>query len=64
MDPSEERLKTEFEGVKRTYLPMHAIVRIDEVDKEGAAKITEGGKQSGNVTAFPMPAYVPKGDNS
>src|SRR5210317_47435 len=41
VDPSEEKLKAEFEGVKRSYLPMHAIVRIDEVTKEGVGKITE-----------------------
>ena len=33
VDPSEERLKSEFEGVSRSYIPMHAIVRIDEVAK-------------------------------
>ena len=27
IDSSEERLKTEFEGVQRTYIPMHAILR-------------------------------------
>ena len=41
VDPSEEKLKSEFEGVKRSYLPMHAIVRIDEVTKEGIGKISE-----------------------
>ncbi|MEE9266734.1 MAG: DUF1820 family protein, partial [Gammaproteobacteria bacterium] len=35
VDPSEERLKSEFAGVKRTFVPIHAVVRIDEVDKEG-----------------------------
>ena len=29
VDPSEENLKTEFEGVQRTYLPMQSIIRID-----------------------------------
>jgi hypothetical protein len=38
VDPSEEKIKTEFEGVKRTHLPMHSIIRIDEVDKEGVSK--------------------------
>ncbi len=31
VDPSEEKIKSEFDGVKRTYLPMHSILRIDEV---------------------------------
>lgn len=58
VDPSEERIKAEFEGVKRTYLPMHSVLRIDEVRKQGISKISvlEGGS---NVTAFPMPMYTP-----
>lgn len=57
VDPSEEKIKTEFEHVKRTYLPMHAIIRIDEVDKQGACKISK--LDSGNVAQFPMPVYTP-----
>ena len=30
VDPTEEKVKAEFEGVKRTYLPMHSVLRIDE----------------------------------
>jgi hypothetical protein len=30
-NPGEERLRREFEGIQRTFLPYHAIVRIDEV---------------------------------
>ena len=56
VDPSEEKIKSEFEHVTRTYLPMHSIIRIDEVDKQGASKIT---KFEGNVTQFPMPIYTP-----
>src|SRR5581483_3691163 len=40
LDPSEERIKGEFEGVKRTFLPMHSVLRIDEVKKQGVSKIT------------------------
>ena len=56
VDPAEEKLKTEFQGVSRSYIPMHAIVRIDEVEKEGIGKIHEAGSGVGNVAAFPMPA--------
>lgn len=59
VDPSEERLKSEFEGVNRSYIPMHAIVRIDEVAKEGVGKISEA-KGSNNVSLFPSPAFTPK----
>ena len=56
LDPSEERIKSEFNGVKRTFLPLHSVLRIDEVKKQGVSKITalEGGA---NVAQFPMPLY-------
>ncbi|HZJ94657.1 MAG TPA: DUF1820 family protein [Thiopseudomonas sp.] len=52
VDPSEEKLKNQFEGVIRSYVPMHCIVRIDEVERLGVARISEA---AGNVTPFPMP---------
>ncbi len=52
VDPSEERLKTEFQGVKRSYIPMHTILRIDEMEKEGSAKIKESMRRD-NVHHFP-----------
>jgi hypothetical protein len=64
LDPAEERIKGEFSGVKRTFLPMHSILRIDEVKKHGTAKITvlESGATA-NVAQFPMPLYsTPPGD--
>ncbi|MFW5452914.1 DUF1820 family protein [Thioalkalivibrio sulfidiphilus] len=57
VDPGEERLKSEFASVRRSFVPMHAIIRIDEVEKEGVAKIHELGA---NVTAFP-PTLPPPG---
>ena len=57
VDPSEEKIKTEFEHVTRTYLPMHSIIRIDEVDKQGASKISKA--KGSNVAQFPMPIYTP-----
>lgn len=53
VDPSEERLKNEFAGVQRSFIPMSSIVRIDEVEKEGVAKVTEAGSTS-NVSNFPI----------
>jgi hypothetical protein len=61
VDPSEERLKSEFAGVKRTFVPIHAVVRIDEVDKEGANKIHAVGAGESNVSPFPAPMYTPGG---
>ncbi len=51
VDTSEEKLKTEFEGVERFYVPLHCVIRIDEVTKAGPARISAGGDK---VLAFPM----------
>jgi hypothetical protein len=55
VDPTEERLKTEFEGVSRTYIPLQAVIRIDEVDREGSNKIIAADSHKGNVMPFPTP---------
>ena len=55
LDPGEERIKSEFEGVKRTYLPLHSVLRIDEVKKQGVSKISS--LEGGNVAQFPVPMY-------
>ncbi|WP_116808499.1 DUF1820 family protein [Steroidobacter cummioxidans] len=57
VDPTEEKVKAEFEGVKRTYLPMHSVLRIDEVRQQGVSKISNF--EGSNVTPFPMPVYTP-----
>ena len=59
VDPSEEKLKNEFGGVTRSYIPMQAIIRIDEVDKEGSAKVSEVGTREGNVASFPFAGGPP-----
>ena len=55
LDPAEERVKSEFAGVKRSYLPLHAVIRIDEVRKQGVSKISV--LEGGNVAPFPAPLY-------
>ena len=62
VDPAEEKIKSEFTGVKRTYLPMHSVLRIDEVKKQGVSKIT--ALEGGNVAQFPVPLYTPGGDSN
>jgi hypothetical protein len=57
VDPAEERIKAEFEGVRRTYLPMHSVLRIDEVRTQGISKIS--ALEGSNVTQFPIPLYTP-----
>ncbi len=53
VDPNEEKLRNEFKGVQRFYVPMHAIMRIDEVAKEGQAVIRDSNDKQGNVSHFP-----------
>jgi hypothetical protein len=50
VDPSEEKLKAEFNGVKRSFIPIQAIIRIDEVEKSGVSKISNGD----NISPFPV----------
>ena len=57
VDPSEEKIQAEFAGVKRTYLPLHSVIRIDEVRKQGISKISSA--DASNVTQFPFPVYTP-----
>lgn len=59
VDPSEEKLKTEFDQVKRFFVPMHAIIRIDEVQKQGVAKISVAGE---NIAQFPTHLYNANND--
>ncbi len=61
VDPAEERLQAEFAGVKRSYIPFHAVIRIDEVETEGVAKLHPAGEGGGNVVA-PFPVLPPRKD--
>ena len=54
VDPTQENLKSEFNNVTRTCIPMHSVVRIDEMDKQGVAKITEYDDKGQNVMPFPL----------
>lgn len=53
VDPSEEKLKNEFSGVERSYIPIQAVIRIDAVTERGSVRISDLGD---NVTVFP---YLP-----
>lgn len=59
LDPAEEQLKSEFTGVGRSYVPMHAIIRIDEVEKEGQVRVTPI-KGDGAANVMPFPVYTQK----
>lgn len=66
IDPSEQELRNEFAGVTRIHVPMHALVRIDEVEKGGTGKIlalpgAAGGAKSGSSSPVPIYTPSPKG---
>lgn len=62
VDPGLEKVRTEFEGVRRTYMPMHSVLRIDEVEKQGTSKVSKA--EGSNVAQFPIPVYTPGSDKS
>lgn len=55
VDPAEEKLRAEFKGVRRSYIPLHAILRIDEVIKEGVARVVAAvsSEKKNNISQFP-----------
>jgi hypothetical protein len=59
VDPSEEALRSEYGAAKRLHLPLHSILRIEEVEKEGSARVRQGKEESGLVTPFPLPVWTP-----
>ena len=53
IDPTEEKMRDEFEGVEVLHWPMHSVVRVEEVKKKGQAVIRD--RESGEkVTPFPL----------
>jgi hypothetical protein len=53
IDPTEEKMRDEFEGVEVLHLPMHSVLRVEQVRKKGQAVIRD--RESGEkVTPFPV----------
>jgi hypothetical protein len=53
VDPTEEKLRDEFENVSVLHVPMHSVLRVEEVRKRGQAVIRD--RESGEkVTPFPL----------
>lgn len=53
IDPTEERLREEFKDVERIHLPMHSVIRIEQVRKRGACVIRDS-KSGEKVTPLPL----------
>jgi hypothetical protein len=54
IDPTEERLRDEFKDTRVLHLPMHAVIRIDEVDRRGALAIRDSATGE-KIMPFPLP---------
>jgi hypothetical protein len=53
VDPTEEKMRDEFDGVEILHLPMHSVLRVEQVRKKGPAVIRD--RESGEkVTPFPI----------
>lgn len=60
VDPSEEKLKIAFAGVERTLVPLHAVIRIDTVDKSGTNKVHAVDAKGAKVATLPTTIYTPR----
>jgi hypothetical protein len=53
VDPTEEKMRQEFEGARVLHLPIQSVLRIEEVEKRGQCLIRD--RESGEkVTPFPI----------
>lgn len=50
IDPCEEKIRIEFEGIDQSFIPTHNIIRIDQVKKKGVAKIIATKKDNNGVS--------------
>jgi hypothetical protein len=62
VNPAEERLQGEFAGVRRSFVPIHSIIRIDEVEKEGISRVRATGSPADNIATFPGLSFSPGGN--
>ncbi|GAB4180029.1 MAG: DUF1820 family protein [Wenzhouxiangellaceae bacterium] len=53
VDPAEERMREEFADTEVLMLPMHAVIRVEQVRRKGSCAIRDrsGGD---NVTMLPL----------
>ena len=59
VDPGEDKLRAEFEGVKRSFIPLHEIIRIDQVKRRGVAKIISN-KSASDAKSNVATLYTPE----
>ncbi len=53
VDPTEEKMRQEFEGASVLHLPIQSVLRVEEVERRGQCLIRD--RESGEkVTPFPL----------
>ena len=53
VDPTEEKMRQEFDNASVLHLPIQSVLRVEEVDKRGQCLIRD--RESGEkVTPFPV----------
>lgn len=53
VDPTEERLREEYENVESLFVPLHSVLSVERVSKRGQSVIRD--RESGEkVTPFPL----------
>ncbi len=53
VDPTEEKMRQEFEDAKVLHLPIQSVLRVEEVGKRGQCMIRDR-KSGEKVTPFPI----------
>ena len=38
VDPGEDSLRREFENTKRVFVPMHSVIRVDEMEQDSVSR--------------------------
>lgn len=60
VDPAEEKLREEFKDVEVLHVPLHGVLRVEQVRRKGQASIRE--RETGEkVTPFPLSPPVRPG---
>lgn len=53
VDPTEEKMREEFADVEVLHIPLHGVLRVEQVRNKGKARIRD--RESGEkVTPFPL----------
>jgi hypothetical protein len=53
VDPTEEKMRQEFEAARVLHLPIQSVLRVEEVEKRGQCLIRDR-KSGEKVTPFPI----------